>query len=160
MTSFFVPGIPAPGGSKKGFVNPKTGRVVIVDDAKRNTDWRSMVGLVASQHFAKPLEGPVRVVVTFYMPRPQGHFGKRGLRPGAPAHPITRPDCSKVWRSTEDALKGIAWFDDAQVVTQMIRKSYAVERPGAQIEIESLTRDAQVPLVLKPIGLTAEGGLF
>lgn len=158
--TFFVPGIPAPGGSKKGFVNPKTGRVVIVDDAKRNKDWRSMVGLIASQHFARPLEGPVRVVVTFYMPRPQGHFGKRGLRPGAPAFPTTRPDASKLWRSTEDALKGIAWLDDAQVVTQTILKRYATAAPGAQIEIESLAREAQVALVLEPTGLTAEGGLF
>lgn len=160
MTCFFVPGIPAPGGSKRGFVHPHTGRVVIVDDAKRNASWRSVVALTAARYFPKPIEGPVRVLVTFLMPRPLGHFGKRGLRDSAPAYPTTRPDASKLWRSTEDALKGIAWLDDAQVVTQTILKRYATGAPGAQLEVESLVHDAQVALVLEPAAVPIEGGLF
>lgn len=142
MPEFFVPGIPAPGGSKKGFVNPKTGCVVIVDDAKRNKDWRATVALFASQRFHEPLTCPVSVEVMFYMPRPKGHLRKDGsVRPSAPQYPTVKPDATKLWRSTEDALKGIAWRDDSQVVQQFICKVYG-SRPGALIWIHEIAKEA------------------
>ncbi len=40
----------------------------------------------------------------------------------------------------EDALKGIAWMDDSQVVEQYVRKLYGV-RPGAQISISEMAKE-------------------
>jgi Holliday junction resolvase RusA-like endonuclease len=139
--TFFVPGIPAPGGSKKGFVNPKTKRVVIVDDCSRNKDWRASVALAGSQQFSEPLQGPLSVEVVFYMPRPKGHFRANGTRkPAAPEYPTTKPDTTKLWRSTEDALTGIAWMDDSQVVEQYAIKLYGA-RPGARISIAEMRKE-------------------
>lgn len=147
-TSFFVPGIPAPGGSKKGFYNPKTRRVVIVDDAKRNKDWRASVAMAASRAFDRPETCALAVRVSFQMPRPKGHFRADGsVKPKAPRYPTTRPDATKLWRSTEDALKGIAWLDDSQVVKQYVEKVYG-DRPGADITVLRLDDGA----VLKPKG--------
>jgi hypothetical protein len=57
--TFFVRGVPSAGGSKKAFVHPKTKKVVVVDDAKRNMPWREVVASVAREHFAgPPLDGP------------------------------------------------------------------------------------------------------
>lgn len=131
---FFVPGVPAPGGSKRAFRNKHTGRVVVVDDCRRNKDWRATVGICASEAIHDPLSGPVGVEVVFFMPRPKGHFGKRGLRPAAPTYPTTRPDATKLWRAAEDALKGIAWSDDSQVVLQTVIKAYS-EKPGLWVRI-------------------------
>lgn len=142
--SFFVPGIPAPGGSKKGFVNVHTGRVAIVDDCRRNKDWKSVVALAASEAMAKagvsaPLSGPLEVAMYFYMPRPKGHYrtGKHSalLRPSfVDAVPDKKPDVLKLARSTEDALKGIVWNDDCQTVGLRLFKHYGVN-PGCTISV-------------------------
>ena len=138
---FFVPGVPQPGGSKKGFVvRTKTGktRVAIVEDAKQNAPWRAKVSLAAAEFFNAPLTGPLEAEFLFTMPRPKSHFGtgRRAevLKPGAPADHVGKPDTTKLLRSTEDALKGIAWVDDCQVVAQFALKIYG-EVPGCWITI-------------------------
>ena len=140
MTSieFFVPGIPRPGGSKRGFYNPKLGRVMMVKDGGQvEENWQQAVSFAGQRAIGDmpPLDGPLGVRVEFRVPRPKGHLGKRGLLPSAPPFPTTRPDLTKLWRGTEDALKGICWRDDSQIVWQKIVKVFAAT-PGAAIRIE------------------------
>jgi Holliday junction resolvase RusA-like endonuclease len=142
--SFFVPGIPAPGGSKRAFVIKKggvyTGRTVIFDDAgQRNKDWRQACVVVADQNRpAEPFRGPLRVDFDFTMPRIKAHFRASGaLKEAAPKWHTTKPDRTKLTRSTEDALKGIIWADDAQIVTGSTTKAYG-ERPGCTITVSVL----------------------
>lgn len=70
------------------------------------------------------LDGPLVLVVQFYVPRPKSHYGARGLRPSAPDYPAVRPDVTKLLRAVEDACTGVVWRDDAQVVEQHAGKSY------------------------------------
>jgi Holliday junction resolvase RusA-like endonuclease len=67
---------------------------------------------------ANPAYGrdPVGVSFDFRFPRPRSHYGKRGLLPSAPRHMVTKPDLDKLIRAALDALTGIIWRDDAQVV--------------------------------------------
>lgn len=137
--SFFVPGKAAPGGSKKGFVNPRTGRVAIVDDAKGNKDWKSRVAVFAKEAYrGDPLEGALEVEFAFVFPRPLGHYGSGKnagkVKASAPSWPKVRPDAGKVVRSTEDGLTGICWRDDAQIVRQYASKDYGLN-PGVRITI-------------------------
>jgi hypothetical protein len=84
------------------------------------------------------MTGAIAVEVVFKMPRPQSHLGRAGNPlPSAPAFHTTRPDATKLWRSTEDALTGIMWSDDAQIVLQTIQKRYADtgEHPGVWINV-------------------------
>lgn len=142
--SFFVPGIPAPGGSKRfvGFAK-STGRAILVDAAgQRNKDWRSSVASVAAACMSgvAPMEGPLAVRLTFLMPRPKGHRTPKGvLRASAPPFPTTRPDALKLARSTEDAMTGIVWRDDSQGVVLEARKQYADDRAcGCEVTITRL----------------------
>jgi len=135
---FFVPGIPRPGGSKKGFYNAKMRRVIITEDCKKNKDWRASVALCASEACKSPLQGPLKFTFRFLLPRPKGHFGKRGLLASAPKYPTTKPDGSKLARGTEDSLTGIVWRDDAQVVRQTVSKDYTLDTPGCWITVEEL----------------------
>ncbi|MFA4972143.1 MAG: RusA family crossover junction endodeoxyribonuclease [bacterium] len=149
MTLFIrVYDAPQPGGSKKGFVNPKTGRVIILEDAKRNKPWRQSVKAAALDAIAKASawsmpDGSVKLTITFYMLRPKGHYGTGRnagmLKQTAPRFPTTKPDLTKLVRSTEDALTGIVWHDDAQIVTQVLFKRYADEDSpvGAEMWIET-----------------------
>lgn len=146
--SFFVPGIPAPGGSKRfvGF-GKKTGRAILIDDAgQRNKNWRAVVaesGLGALKAIPGTLlfHGPLKVEMTFSMPRPKGHKTPKGeLRKSAPQWPTTKPDALKLARSTEDALTGVVWHDDAQTAILHITKRFAAadEACGCYINITSL----------------------
>jgi Holliday junction resolvase RusA-like endonuclease len=142
MINFWVPGVPQPGGSKKGFVNPKTQRVVIVEDCKGNKNWRSSVqGFAIVAYKGQPLTGPLKMTITFIFPRIRGHFGTGKnaniLKSSAPKYHTIKPDTTKIIRSTEDAMTGIIWKDDAQVVEQRVRKIYG-DNPGAHIVIEAL----------------------
>lgn len=143
-----VVGIPAPQGSKRGYV--VNGRAVIVDDNKpRLRDWRSDVKNAtldaigrrdsAGTPFAM-LAGAVDVDITFLMPRPKSHYrtGRNAhlLRDNAPRRPATKPDVDKLLRGCLDAMKSASVYgDDAQVVTLTGRKHYATHHAGAVIHI-------------------------
>ena len=141
---FDVVGMPAPGGSKNAFRNPRTGRIVVVDaGGKRNKDWRAAVaaaGREAMQGREMPAP-PLLFTVLFRMPRPAAHLNRHGkLRRTSPVLPIVRPDLTKLVRSTEDALTGIAWHDDSHIAEQWVARMYAHpgEQPGARITISSI----------------------
>ena len=133
---FWVPGVPAPGGSKRAFV--RNGKAHLVDDAKRNKEWRATVAQVASEHASQTLQGPLRMTLTFVFTRPAGHFGKTGLRRSAPKHPTVRPDLTKLVRSTEDAMLGIVYGDDSQIVTQVALKLYGGQA-GCEVVVSRVT---------------------
>lgn len=145
--SFFVPGIPAPGGSKRFVgIGKKTGRAILIDaGGERNKNWRSIVGVCASAEMRekaiKSFNGPLRVKFDFVMPRRKGDFNSKGeVKESAPFFHTTRPDALKLARSTEDALTGIVWNDDAQTAMLEISKRYADkdEPCGCTITIQSL----------------------
>ena len=139
MLSFWVPGVPQPGGSKKGFYNAKLKRVLITEAAGKNKDWRASVAQCGREAAKEILEGPLRVRFEFVFIRPKGHFGagkREGtLKNSAPLFPAGRPDTTKLIRSTEDALTGILWRDDSQIVTQYGYKRYG-NQAGALITVE------------------------
>jgi Holliday junction resolvase RusA-like endonuclease len=141
---FRVVGMPRPGGSKKGFFNKALGRVMIVDDCKGNKTWRQDVKAAVLALPDRPtalLDGCLMLDVTFYLPRPQGHYGSgrnaAQVKDGAPPFPNVKPDLTKLVRSTEDALTGILWVDDARITDQAPRKRYCEpgQPPGAEISV-------------------------
>jgi Holliday junction resolvase RusA-like endonuclease len=141
--AFFVPGIPRPGGSKKGFVNPKTGGVILVDAGTHTAAWKKTVRAYAEKIYrGEPLQGPVSLDIRFVMPRPKGHYGTGRnagvLKCSAPIYHTIKPDRTKLLRSTEDALTGIVWKDDSQVCIGPIYKVYGDE-PGALIKVKAVT---------------------
>lgn len=155
VISFFVPGIPAPGGSKRAFPIKKggqyTGRVAIVDAGGQKTkDWRSSVVQFAYDAMKlknfPPLNGALCIFVDFIMPRPKYHYGKSGLKNDAPEFHTIAPDATKLMRSTEDAMKGIVFKDDSQLSEQRIVKRYG-DKPGCMIRVQQCdARDTFVTL--------------
>ncbi len=142
---FFAPGIPAPGGSKRGFAIKKggayTGRVAIVDSGgERTKTWRQDVALAAftsmKQADLAPFTCPIEMELLFHMPRPKAHYrsDRVTLRPQCPQYHSIRPDCLKLARSTEDALTGICYADDSLIVKETIEKAYS-DRSGCWIVI-------------------------
>jgi Holliday junction resolvase RusA-like endonuclease len=138
--SFFVPGLAKPGGSKRGFHNRHTGKIIILDDCKENKNWRSDV----KSHFLKAEcqnlgREPIILFLEFHFPRPKSHYGtgrnQDRLKPGAPVYHAQKPDTTKLVRAVEDALTGLGWHDDAQICAQHCEKSWCSEGqvPGCRI---------------------------
>lgn len=127
--SFSVLGKPQPRGSKRAFMRPGMKFPIITDDNPKGRPWMQAIAAVAREamdnHGLPLFDGPVQLIVQFYFCRPKGHIGKKGVRPSAPKHHMVRPDTTKLLRGLEDALKGICWRDDSQVVVQQAFKGYA-----------------------------------
>lgn len=143
---FFVPGRPQPAGSKRAFpFKKKNGKLgVAVSDMNANAkDWKAVLAHEAMHHRGDvPLmDGPVEIEVWFHMERPKSHFGSgrnsEKLKPSAPRRPASAPDTTKLVRCLEDALNGVVWRDDAQIVSQHCHKVYAPEY-GVHITIREL----------------------
>lgn len=130
--SFKACGIPQPAGSKRGFpIRRKNGKigVSITDANPKSADWKTLVSLAASEQFHGDLmTGPLHVRLKFCMPRPKGHYGTGKnadrVKDSAPEFPTTKPDVLKLARAVEDALTGIVYGDDAQIVMEDLQKCY------------------------------------
>lgn len=140
--AFSVIGKPEPRGSKNAF-RTKGGKMVVSDNNPNSGPWMGVVAAAASAEMdgAELLDGPLGLVVTFTVRRPQGHFGSGRnvdkLKPSAPTFPAVRPDATKLLRGVEDALSGVVWRDDAQVVDQTVTKRYGAPE-GAQVLVFTL----------------------
>lgn len=143
-----VHGIPAPQGSKR-----HVGNGVMVESSAKVKPWREAVKWAALEVLRthEPFRtGPVTTHITFYLPRPQSHYGTgrnaTTLKPSAPTHPYRKPDFDKLLRSTLDGLSDAGvWSDDAQSIGGWITKEYADKRPpGADVELLD-PNEPQVP---------------
>jgi Holliday junction resolvase RusA-like endonuclease len=146
---FFVAGIPKTAGSKRAYFNRRTGKPILVDDCD-NKNWKNIIrweyekacheeGLNCVVLLSKLFLGyPIKLTVTFAMPRPRSHFGAGGkLKASAPVNHTSRPDATKLLRCLEDSLNNIAWKDDSQICQQIVHKVYS-DKPGAHVTIEDL----------------------
>lgn len=161
--TFFVRGVPVPKGSMKGMIHVRGAagsRCVVVltqqvlaavgvgwraqpivthDDRAAVKAWAKTIKLVASAHAPEqPLEGAVGLRVDFVVPRPKSVSEKR--RP----HAICKPDVDKYLRLLQDALTGVLYVDDAQVVRVAVEKSYG-DDPGVHVRVWEI--EAPAPLL-------------
>jgi crossover junction endodeoxyribonuclease RusA len=130
IASCFVPGIPQPQGSMS---RSRTGhtyhgnkklmpwRRKVAEDVALSIRW-SGLDIIRRPHGAV-------VEITAYFERPKSvRAGKR------PMHTV-KPDPDKLLRAVLDALTGIAYEDDAQVIQATVCKEYRVGEPGVRIDI-------------------------
>ena len=79
------------------------------------------------------IEGPVELTIVACFPVPKSYSQKtrasclQGNQP-----PTKRPDADNLEKAVADALNGLAYFDDAQIVHSAVTKTYA-EVPGLRI---------------------------
>lgn len=143
MLEFWVPGKAQPAGSKRGFL--VGGRVVITDANRNAKDWKTDVQVAAikamDDHGLEILSGPLSVSFTFHRLRPKSHFltdGERLSAKGAREEwPTSKPDLLKLARGVEDAMTGIVYRDDSQIVIENLRKDWR-DIEGVQVRVQEL----------------------
>ena len=143
VVRFFVPGIPAPGGSKRGFFIKSINRVVMTPASTKTKPWMNTVSVFAKEAYhGDLLQGALKLTLEFHLLRPKNHYGtgKKAnvLKVSAPMYSTVKPDLTKLERSTEDALVGIIMRDDSQVAVKATRKIYVDRDSGVMITVEQL----------------------
>lgn len=130
---FRVYGIPQSQGSMRAFM-PKGGRFPVVTHAKgpKLNAWRTVVHLAAPK--GDLLLGPLSMTLVFYMPIPKSR--PPVLRTAKQiydwAFPWKKPDPDKMLRAIFDALTGVVYNDDSQIVDLHLRKEYGAD-PGVEV---------------------------
>jgi crossover junction endodeoxyribonuclease RusA len=133
MLSFRVLGVPVQQAGTKS-VPTRAGRRNITEGGKGLEQWRNDVSAAAfkARDGALPMDGPLGVSITFYMPRPKS--AKKSARW---AH--KRPDVDKLARAILDSLTVAGVItDDARVVHLCAMKRLAeVDDPwtGAEVRV-------------------------
>lgn len=145
ITELWVPGNPATAGSKHAIPNQrKDGSLytIMVPANNRQKDWQASVAYTARQtYYDPPTAAPIRLHCLFTFVRPKSHTTKRGaLSKGAAFHPTGHNvgDLTKLVRCVEDALTGIVWLDDSQVVEQCNAKYYGLQA-GVMVRVFEVT---------------------
>jgi len=134
-----------------GDKTPKIG-VVVLDANPKAKDWKKIVaaeclefGTSTTTEASDLLAGPITVCFCFYLNRPACHYktngelNAQGLRN---PYPVVRPDVLKLARAVEDALTGIVYKDDSQIVSEFLHKRYCEpnQEQGVLIQIKLKVR--------------------
>jgi len=128
-----VYGVPVAQGRPKFF---RRGDHVGAYDPKKSRNFKSGIRIQALEQLSQggtvpPLnEGPLSMQVHAYLPRPK-------TLPKRIIHHIKRPDADNIAKGCKDALKGVVYKDDSQIVELLVRKSYG-DPPRVVIALEEV----------------------
>lgn len=127
---FTVPGIPQP------WRRVRSKRAQYFTDSK-TVDYKNKIALYARQAGVELLEGPVRIIMICYWPsrKPDRKNNPRDIE-----WMDKRPDIDNIIKVYLDALQGIAFADDGQIVNVEARKFRARQgdKPRVQISIHPI----------------------
>ena len=98
---------------------PRAGKGRVYTPKKTRDFERELKALAKIQYKSKPLTGALELVLVFEIERPKSVSVKKRL------YPTVKPDCSNLAKATEDALNGVLFEDDSQVVKLIISKKYS-----------------------------------
>ena len=103
----------------------------VLHDSPELKDARAKLHAYHAPHApAKPLDGPVRLVVKWLFPA-------EGRRPDG-SYKTTRPDTDNLEKALKDEMTRLGfWHDDAQVASEITEKFWA-DTPGIYIEVNRL----------------------
>jgi Holliday junction resolvase RusA-like endonuclease len=124
-----VLGVPKPKGSLKSWVHPRTKRVIVTHDNPNTKPWQVLVQAMVREvrPTGGPTREPVKVHLDFVLPKP------KSLPKHVRFH-VKKPDIDKLQRCLLDAMKGVVFHDDSQVVESHQTKQYGPV-PGVWIRL-------------------------
>lgn len=125
MIQFHVPGAPQGKGRARAY-RMRSGAIGHYTPDKTRSYERT-IRLLARQAVGarKPIDGPVSLTLQIVMPIPASWPAwKRDLAQSGQLAPTTKPDADNIEKAVKDALNGVVYRDDAQVVAADKIKCY------------------------------------
>lgn len=135
---FVVVGTPQPKGSARAFMPKGWTRPVITSDNPSLKKWEATIrgelqrvmATTPRPVLAELFTAPVSVTLIFRVARPKS-------LPKRVNEAVKKPDLDKLVRGAIDAMSGVLFKDDAQVVALGARKRYAEQAAQVEIIVES-----------------------
>ena len=126
---FFLAAAPKQKGNSKRILHvgrPGARRTIIASSARDKAAELQLAALAVVYRPLRPLEGPVRLSVTFVLPIPPSWPArKRAEALAGVLQPIGRPDRGNMLKLAEDALQAAGFYvDDSQIVGGEVAKRY------------------------------------
>jgi Holliday junction resolvase RusA-like endonuclease len=117
------------------------GNFVKTYDPKEATSYKATIIQLAREVGITPMEGPIRISVTAYMPRPKRLCRKSDPQGILPAE--CKPDWDNIGKIVSDALNGVAYADDSQIVEGYVRKQYHAVGgvPSTVVDVQGMTNE-------------------
>ena len=126
---FWIPGHPKPKGSWTPGRNKKTGKIFFRHASSKTAIWCKHAAEVVEYAWHGPLiEGPVGTKFRFLIPHPKTVVRR---------YPTGKfdGDLDKLVRAIFDAMTGVVYVDDRQVIDSIESARYTDGEPGVWIEI-------------------------
>ena len=112
---------PKPKPRARTFVD-KFGRMRATPKASRKRYENILAQMARLRYKNKPMEGPLRVDVIFFIVRPK--------KPKFKNFPAVRPDIDNYQKAFLDAMQGIIFLDDSQICGGECWKKYSEKEKG------------------------------
>lgn len=138
-----VRGNPVPQGRPRFFVRNRKGggKCIGAFDPGKSKSWKETVKTQVIEQGATMMRGALKLSLEFHFARPNGHFGTGKntgiIRASAPQYHTVKPDADNCAKAIKDALKGICYHDDSQIVSLDVVKLYHAE-PHVRIVLQEL----------------------
>ncbi|MFW5436589.1 RusA family crossover junction endodeoxyribonuclease [Paenibacillus apiarius] len=138
MIQFTVYGEPVAQGRPRA---TKMGGFIRMYDPAKSRDYKDYVRLAAGENAPEALlEGPLGMVLHVYRTIPKSFSKKKAAAAEAgEIRPTSKPDADNYLKGVKDALKGVIWRDDSQVVEVLVTKRYSA-RPRIEVKIKDLSQ--------------------
>ncbi len=125
-------GLPVPQGRPRTRIVGRVGKrpFATIYDPQNSRIWKQTVAVQVQAHLPadwRLFEGPLRLELLFRLPRPQSARKSE-------VYPAKRPDWDNLSRGITDALEGVLYRNDSQIVLATVSKHYG-DRPGVEIEV-------------------------
>ena len=135
--TFTIYAEPVPKARARTFYNAKAGRVMSYTP-KKTTGFEQLISVEAAKH--RPKSGlimtGVSIEIKIFKSIPKSMSKKkRVLAEAGNLRPTTRPDGDNYEKGIFDALKGVIWHDDGQIVDCHWQKFFS-NTPRVEVEIK------------------------
>ncbi|CAM4092662.1 RusA family crossover junction endodeoxyribonuclease [Bordetella tumbae] len=137
MIEFVIPGVPQGKGRPRAAMR---GKHIRLYTPEKTATYESTVSLAGYKAMAgrAPIEGPVMAMLTIKLPIPASWSKRKQAAALAGTElPTKKPDADNVIKAIFDAMNGVVWVDDTQVVDMVVRKRYALV-PGVVVRISTV----------------------
>ena len=95
----------------------------------------------ANQYGLKPIQGAIKAEIEVFMPIAKSDSKKqKEAKLSGKIRPTVKPDNDNIAKSVLDALNGLAYIDDKQIVELKVDKYYGVE-PYVNVKLVELEGD-------------------
>lgn len=136
MIRLTIPGEPVAQGRPRF---SRRGKYVSTYDPPKSRGYKEYIKQIARQELhIEPLTGSIRINVKVYrgIQKSGSKLTRRKKQDGI-IRPTVKPDTDNYYKAVSDALTGILWEDDNQIVEIHVGKWYS-DQPRVEIEVEEV----------------------